>query len=186
MNLTILAATEKIGSPVVNMGIFVTFVIITLAIVIRVGRRNTNAAEYFTGGHAFTGRQNGIAIAGDYLSAASFLGIAGAVAVYGYDGFLYSIGFLVGWPVVTFGGMAARLLTELVAFDGPVTWEVLARELWPDEPDRHALRRRLDVTVARLRARLRDERVRSDLLRADGSGCFQLVLYEGDSVEDRA
>lgn len=91
-----------------------------------------------------------------------------------------------GWPVVTFGGMPARLLTELVAFDGPVPWEVLSRELWPDEPDRHALRRRLDVTVARLRARLRDERVRSDLLRADGSGCFQLVLYEGDSVEDRA
>ena len=115
MNLTILAATEKLGSPVVNMGIFVTFVIITLAIVIRVGRRNTNAAEYFTGGHAFTGRQNGIAIAGDYLSAASFLGIAGAVAVYGYDGFLYSIGFLVAWLV------ALLLVAELLRNTGKFT-----------------------------------------------------------------
>ena len=114
-HVTLLAATEKLGNPVVNMGIFIGFVIVTLAIVIRVGRRNTNAAEYFTGGHAFTGRQNGIAIAGDYLSAASFLGIAGAVAVYGYDGFLYSIGFLVAWLV------ALLLVAELLRNTGKFT-----------------------------------------------------------------
>jgi cation/acetate symporter len=113
--VTVLAASGQLGNPAVNIGIFVAFVIITLTIVIRVGRRNTNAAEYFTGGHAFTGRQNGIAIAGDYLSAASFLGIAGAIAVYGYDGFLYSIGFLVAWLV------ALLLVAELLRNTGKFT-----------------------------------------------------------------
>jgi cation/acetate symporter len=112
--VTILAAGQ-LGNPTVNIGIFVAFVIITLTIVIRVSRRNTNATEYFTGGHAFTGRQNGIAIAGDYLSAASFLGIAGAIAVYGYDGFLYSIGFLVAWLV------ALLLVAELLRNTGKFT-----------------------------------------------------------------
>jgi cation/acetate symporter len=112
---SVLAATEQLGNPAVNIGIFVTFVIITLVIVIRVGRRNTNAAEFFTGGHAFSGPQNGIAIAGDYLSAASFLGIAGAIAVYGYDGFLYSIGFLVAWLV------ALLLVAELLRNTGKYT-----------------------------------------------------------------
>jgi len=114
-HLTLLAEGGKIGNPAVNIGIFVAFVIITLAIVIRVGRRNTNAAEFFTGGHAFSGPQNGIAIAGDYLSAASFLGIAGAIAVYGYDGFLYSIGFLVAWLV------ALLLVAELLRNTGKYT-----------------------------------------------------------------
>jgi cation/acetate symporter len=108
-------AAGQLGNPAVNIGIFVGFVIVTLFIVIRVGRRNTNAAEYFTGGHAFTGRQNGVAIAGDYLSAASFLGIAGAIAVYGYDGFLYSIGFLVAWLV------ALLLVAELLRNTGKFT-----------------------------------------------------------------
>ena len=114
MSASILA-TGQLGNPAVNIGIFVAFVIITLVIVIRVGRRNTNATEYFTGGHAFTGRQNGVAIAGDYLSAASFLGIAGAIAVYGYDGFLYSIGFLVAWLV------ALLLVAELLRNTGKFT-----------------------------------------------------------------
>lgn len=114
MNTTILA-DGQLGNPAVNIGIFVAFVLITLVIVIRVGRRNTNATEYFTGGHAFTGRQNGVAIAGDYLSAASFLGIAGAIAVYGYDGFLYSIGFLVAWLV------ALLLVAELLRNTGKFT-----------------------------------------------------------------
>jgi len=114
-HLTLLAEGGKIGNPAVNIGIFVAFVIITLAIVIRVGRRNTNAAEFFTGGHAFSGPQNGIAIAGDYLSAASFLGIAGAISVYGYDGFLYSIGFLVAWLV------ALLLVAELLRNTGKYT-----------------------------------------------------------------
>jgi len=108
-------AAGQLGNPAINIGIFVAFVIVTLAIVIKVSSRNTNATEYFTGGHAFTGRQNGVAIAGDYLSAASFLGIAGAIAVYGYDGFLYSIGFLVAWLV------ALLLVAELLRNTGKFT-----------------------------------------------------------------
>ena len=108
-------AAGQLGNPAVNIGIFVAFVIVTLAIVIKVSSRNTNATEYFTGGHAFTGRQNGVAIAVDYLSAASFLGIAGAIAVYGYDGFLYSIGFLVAWLV------ALLLVAELLRNTGKFT-----------------------------------------------------------------
>ena len=115
MNSTTVLAAGQLGNPAVNIGIFAAFVIITLTIVIRVSRRNTTATEYFTGGHAFTGRQNGIAIAGDYLSAASFLGIAGAIAVYGYDGFLYSIGFLVAWLV------ALLLVAELLRNTGKFT-----------------------------------------------------------------
>ena len=62
--------------------------------------KNRTSTDYYAGGRAFTGPQNGIAIGGDYLSAASFLGIAGLIALYGYDGFLYSIGFLMGWLLV--------------------------------------------------------------------------------------
>ena len=114
-HVSYLAAAPTTGSPIVNILIFALFVVVTLVIVIRVSRRNTNATEYFTAGHAFTGRQNGVAIAGDYLSAASFLGIAGAIAVYGYDGFLYSIGFLVAWLV------ALLLVAELLRNTGKFT-----------------------------------------------------------------
>ena len=88
---------------------------VTLVVVIRASKKNATADEYFTGGRAFSGPQNGIAIAGDYLSAASFLGIAGAIAVYGYDGFLYSIGFLVAWLV------ALLLVAELLRNTGKFT-----------------------------------------------------------------
>lgn len=114
MTSTLLAA-DTIGNPAVNISIFAAFVVITLVIVIRASRTNTNATEFFTAGHAFTGPQNGVAIAGDYLSAASFLGIAGAIAVYGYDGFLYSIGFLVAWLV------ALLLVAELLRNTGKFT-----------------------------------------------------------------
>ncbi|HIT74256.1 MAG TPA: cation acetate symporter [Candidatus Avipropionibacterium avicola] len=87
------------GNPVLNISIFGVFVIVTLVVVLRVSRSGGGTAGYYAGGRSFTGRQNGLAIAGDYLSAASFLGIAGAVALYGYDGLLYSIGFLVAWLV---------------------------------------------------------------------------------------
>ncbi len=73
------------------------------------------ASDFYTGGGQFSGPQNGFAIAGDYLSAASFLGIAGAIAVYGYDGFLYSIGFLVAWLV------ALLLVAELLRNTGRFT-----------------------------------------------------------------
>ena len=111
--MNILAAEHQtVGNPVANIGIFALFVVITLFVVIRAGRKKSSAAEFFTGGRAFSGPQNGIAIAGDYLSAASFLGIAGAIAVYGYDGFLYSIGFLVAWLV------ALLLVAELLRNTG--------------------------------------------------------------------
>ncbi len=91
---------ETLGNPWINIGIFALFVIVTMAIVIRVSRGGRKReGDFYTGGASFDGRQNGLAIAGDYLSAASFLGIAGAVAIYGYDGLLYSIGFLVAWLV---------------------------------------------------------------------------------------
>ncbi|MER5393999.1 cation acetate symporter, partial [Saccharopolyspora sp. NPDC002686] len=86
-----------------------------MVVVFRASRNTKTAADYYAGGRAFTGPQNGIAIAGDYLSAASFLGIAGAIAVYGYDGFLYSIGFLVAWLV------ALLLVAELLRNTGKYT-----------------------------------------------------------------
>lgn len=88
-------------------------------------------------------------------------------------------------PVVTLGGIGARLISELVAFGGPVAWDVLARELWRDEADPAELRHRWDVALGRLRSRLREAGVRADLLRSDGGGQLQLVLYDGDRVDDR-
>lgn len=90
----------KLGNPAANIAIFAVFVVVTLTIVIRVSTGGKKGSkEFYTGGASFDGRQNGLAIAGDYLSAASFLGIVGAVALTGYDGLLYSIGFLVAWLV---------------------------------------------------------------------------------------
>ena len=109
------AAGEDVGNPILNISIFVIFVLVTLTVVIKVASGKKTAAEYYTGGGAFSGRQNGIAIAGDYLSAASFLGIAGAIALQGYDGFLYSIGFLVAWLV------ALLLVAELMRNTGRFT-----------------------------------------------------------------
>ena len=114
MNPTLLAA-EAVGNPAANIAIFGAFVAVTMVVVIRASRRNATASEFFTAGGGFSGPQNGVAIAGDYLSAASFLGIAGAIAVYGYDGFLYSIGFLVAWLV------ALLLVAELLRNTGKFT-----------------------------------------------------------------
>ncbi|WP_228000867.1 solute symporter family protein [Nocardia australiensis] len=110
-----LSAAATVGNPAANIAIFALFVAITMVVVIRASRNNRTAADYFTGGRGFSGPQNGIAIAGDYLSAASFLGIAGAIAVYGYDGFLYSIGFLVAWLV------ALLLVAEMLRNTGKFT-----------------------------------------------------------------
>lgn len=79
--------------------LFACFVVATLFITVWAGRQTKSAADFYAGGRQFTGFQNGLAISGDYMSAASFLGIAGAIALFGYDGFLYSIGFLVAWLV---------------------------------------------------------------------------------------
>jgi cation/acetate symporter len=108
------AAPTELGSPVLNIGIFLVFVVITLLIVYRVSRSTTTASDYYAAGSSFTGPQNGIAISGDYLSAASFLGIAGAIAVNGYDGFLYSIGFLVAWLTALL--LVAELLRNVGRF----------------------------------------------------------------------
>jgi len=88
--------------------LFVTFVAATLGITKWAAARTRSAADFYTAGGSITGFQNGLAIAGDYMSAASFLGITAAVMANGYDGLIYSIGFLVGWPVITFL-MAERL-----------------------------------------------------------------------------
>ncbi|WP_231600557.1 cation acetate symporter [Salinibacterium sp. SWN248] len=106
---------ESQSNPVLNISIFIGFVGITLFIVIRASRNNASAADYYAGGRSFTGPQNGFAITGDYLSAASFLGIVGAIAINGYDGFLYSIGFLVAWLV------ALLLVAELMRNTGKFT-----------------------------------------------------------------
>jgi cation/acetate symporter len=88
--------------------LFVGFVVLTLAITAWAARRTRTAADFYAAGGGITGFQNGIAIAGDYMSAASFLGISAMVYTSGFDGLLYSIGFLVGWPIIMFL-MAERL-----------------------------------------------------------------------------
>ena len=116
-----LAAGVAGSNPTLNIIIFAAFVAITLVIVFWASRNTKTASDYYAAGRAFTGPQNGIAISGDYLSAASFLGIAGAIAVNGYDGFLYSIGFLVAWLV------ALLLVAELLRNTGKFTMgDVLA------------------------------------------------------------
>ncbi|MFF2496374.1 cation acetate symporter [Agromyces sp. NPDC058064] len=109
------AAPAAPGEPWLNIAIFGAFVAITMIIVFRASRNNKTAADYYAAGRSFTGGQNGSAIAGDYLSAASFLGIVGAIAITGYDGFLYSIGFLVAWLV------ALLLVAELLRNTGKFT-----------------------------------------------------------------
>ncbi|TDQ53052.1 cation/acetate symporter [Actinorugispora endophytica] len=101
-------------NPVLNFSIFGAFVLITLVIVFRASRNTKTAADYYAAGRSFSGPQNGMAIAGDYLSAASFLGIVGAIALNGYDGFLYSIGFLVAWLVALL--LVAELMRNTAKF----------------------------------------------------------------------
>jgi len=90
---------QETGNPLLNIAIFGAFIVVTLYIVTRAGKTTSESADFYTGGASFSGTQNGLAIAGDYLSAASFLGIVGSIALNGYDGFLYSIGFFVAWLV---------------------------------------------------------------------------------------
>ena len=92
-------AGQATGNPLLNIAIFAAFIVVTLYIVTRAGKTTSESADFYTGGASFSGTQNGLAIAGDYLSAASFLGIVGSIALNGYDGFLYSIGFFVAWLV---------------------------------------------------------------------------------------
>jgi cation/acetate symporter len=109
------AATDDDSNQALTGSLFVLIVLITVAITFWASRNNKTAADYYAGGRSFTGAQNGFAVAGDYMSAASFLGISGAIALSGYDGFLYSIGFLVAWLV------ALLLVAELLRNSGRFT-----------------------------------------------------------------
>ncbi|HCB06758.1 MAG TPA: cation acetate symporter [Nocardioides sp.] len=95
--------------------LFLAVVAVTIGITIWASRQTQGAADYYAGGRNFSGFQNGLAIGGDYMSAASFLGISGAIALSGYDGFLYSIGFLVAWLV------ALLLVAEMLRNSGRYT-----------------------------------------------------------------
>lgn len=94
-----LAASSTTEHRPLIITLFAIFVAATLAITVWAGRQTKSASDFYAGGRQFTAFQNGLAVSGDYMSAASFLGIAGAIALFGYDGFLYSIGFLVAWLV---------------------------------------------------------------------------------------
>jgi cation/acetate symporter len=125
VNHVVLAAADT-GSTARTLTIilFVLLVLVTLVITIWASRQNRTAADFYAGGRSFSGFQNGMAIGGDYMSAASFLGIAGIIALSGYDGFLYSIGFLVAWLV------ALLLIAELMRNAGKYTMaDVLAFRL---------------------------------------------------------
>ncbi|GIG66163.1 solute symporter family protein [Phytomonospora endophytica] len=119
--MNILADTTASTSRTWTIALFLVFVAATLVITVWAGRRTRGASDFYAGGRSFSGFQNGMAIGGDYMSAASFLGIAGIIALNGYDGFLYSIGFLVAWLV------ALLLVAELLRNSGKYTMaDVLA------------------------------------------------------------
>ncbi len=103
-----LGQAEKQATNWTAIAMFAIFVVMTLFITKWAAAKTKSAADFYTAGGGITGFQNGLAIAGDYMSAASFLGISAAVMANGYDGLIYSIGFLVGWPIITFL-MAERL-----------------------------------------------------------------------------
>ncbi len=103
------------SSETLSTILFLVIVAITIGITFWASRNTKSAADYYAGGRSFSGFQNGLAISGDYMSAASFLGISGAIALAGYDGFLYSIGFLVAWLV------ALLLVAELLRNSGRYT-----------------------------------------------------------------
>lgn len=89
-------------------------------------------------------------------------------------------------PVVVIAGQMARVLAELISVQQPISWEALARPHWPHLSDREVLRRRWDGLLGRLRERLRESGVRGDLVASSGIGLVELVLREGDLVEDQA
>ncbi|HEY8520124.1 MAG TPA: cation acetate symporter [Gammaproteobacteria bacterium] len=103
------------SSQLLTTTLFLIVVAATIAVTVWASRQTAGANDYYAGGRSFSAFQNGLAIGGDYMSAASFLGISGAIALFGYDGFLYSIGFLVAWLV------ALLLVAELVRNSGRYT-----------------------------------------------------------------
>ncbi|MBK6975315.1 MAG: cation acetate symporter [Sterolibacteriaceae bacterium] len=111
---TDLGQTTKQETNWTAIAIFIGFVAVTLLITKWAAARTKTAADFYTAGSGITGFQNGLAIAGDYMSAASFLGISGLVFANGFDGLIFSIGWLVGWPVITF--LLAERLRNLGKF----------------------------------------------------------------------
>jgi cation/acetate symporter len=93
---------KKAAVNVPAIVMFLAFVAFTLGITYWAAQRTKTAKDFYTAGGGITGFQNGLAIAGDYMSAASFLGISGLVFINGYDGLIYSVGWLVGWPIIMF------------------------------------------------------------------------------------
>lgn len=91
-----------------------------------------------------------------------------------------------GLPICVLAGVPGRIVSELVVMGVPVSWDVLAAQIWPDEEDRGVLRRRWDVHLGRLRSKLREACIREDLVRPDGRGNLELVLAPRDVVEDQA
>jgi cation/acetate symporter len=114
---------SALGAPnVVTILSFLLFIVLSLAITVWAARKTHSADHFYTAGRGVTSLQNGLALAGDYMSAASFLGIAGLVALSGFDGLIYSVGFLVGWPIVMFliaeplRNLGRYTFTDVVAF----------------------------------------------------------------------
>src|SRR5574342_1001208 len=97
MHQTIIGQTNPVA-----IAFFVIFVAITLGITYWAAKRTRTTKEFYAAGRSITGFQHGLALAGDYMSAASFLGIAGLVSLKGYDGMIYATGWLVGWPALMF------------------------------------------------------------------------------------
>ena len=136
-------------------GLFIAVVLLTIAITFWASRKTKTASDYYAGGRSFSGFQNGLAVSGDYMSAASFLGISGAIALTGYDGFLYSIGFLVAWLV------ALLLVAELLRNSGRFTMaDQLAFRMRQARPygGGDVDRRRVDLLPARADGRCRRAR----------------------------
>src|SRR5512135_1134006 len=97
------AVTSSLGSPTFSaIAFFLIIVVITLIITYWAAKRTRSTKEFYAAGRSVSAFQNGLALSGDYMSAASFLGIAGLVAMKGYDGMIYATGWLVGWPALMF------------------------------------------------------------------------------------
>ncbi len=103
------------SSQTLTAVLFIAVVLVTIGITFWASRQSSGTTDFYAGGRSFSGFQNGMAVSGDYMSAASFLGISGLIALNGYDGFLYSIGFLVAWLV------ALLLVAELLRNSGRYT-----------------------------------------------------------------
>ena len=103
LGLSSLALFAADGGSAVNINaviMFFIFIVGTMGITKWAASKTKSASDFYTAGGGISGFQNGLAIAGDYMSAASFLGISGMIFLHGFDGMIYAIGFLVGWPII--------------------------------------------------------------------------------------